>query len=71
MATDLKSHADNVSLTRFFGGKQHGACVQVTTNPSSNRTRGTYVQLTRQQAAALALDLMDFAAGREVEDLDN
>ena len=69
MATDLKSHADNVSLTRFFGGKPRGACVQVTTNASSDRTQGTYVQLTRQQAAALALDLMDFAAGREQEDL--
>ena len=69
MATDLKSHADNVSLTRFFGGKPRGACVQVTTNPGSNRTQGTYVQLTRQQAAALALDLLDFASGREQEDL--
>ena len=29
MSTDLKSHAKNVSLTRFWGG-QRGSCVQVT-----------------------------------------
>jgi hypothetical protein len=29
----------------------------------------SWVQLTRAQAAALAADLLDFAQGREVEDL--
>ena len=30
----------------------------------------SWVQLTRAQAAALAADLLDFAQGREVEDLE-
>lgn len=62
MATDLKSHADDVMLTRFFGGSDRGVCVQVT-----DRVTRNYVQLTRAQAAALAADLLDFAQGREEE----
>ena len=61
MATDLKSHADNVSLTRFFGGSDRGVCVQVTVDRD-------FVHLTRSQVAALAADLMDFAQKREKED---
>ena len=66
MATDLKSHAKDVSLTRFFGGEDKGSCVQVTTKTDANRFQ--YVSLTRAQAAALAADLLDFAQGRETED---
>lgn len=70
MATDLRSHARGVSLTRFFGGADRGVCVQVTTE--KREPKGTEffdsVQLTREQAAALAADLMDFAQSREVED---
>ena len=62
MATDLKSHANRVSLTRFFGGSDRGVCVQVT-----EQTQNAFVQLTRAQAAALAADLLDFAQGREEE----
>tara|TARA_B100000683_G_scaffold118163_1_gene116217 strand:+ start:199 stop:429 length:231 start_codon:yes stop_codon:yes gene_type:complete len=76
MATDLKSHASNVSMTRFWGGKNKGSCVQVTqprkdTNLDLNVSDKffTSLQLTRAQAAALAADLMDFAQGREVEDV--
>ncbi len=76
MSTDLKSHANGVSLTRFFGGKERGSCVQVTHkrfDPTENRGPADKffdsVQLTRAQAAALAADLMDFAQGREEEDL--
>ena len=76
MATDLKSHASNVSMTRFWGGKDKGSCVQVTqprkdTNLDLNVSDKffTSLQLTRAQAAALAADLMDFAQGREVEDV--
>jgi hypothetical protein len=68
MSTELKSHAAEVTLTRFFGGSDRGVCVQVT---AGRGVGGDYVQLTRAQAAALAMDLMDFAAGREVEELDN
>ena len=76
MATDLKSHASNDSMTRFWGGKNKGSCVQVTqprkdTNLDLNVSDKffTSLQLTRAQAAALAADLMDFAQGREVEDV--
>ena len=73
MATDLKTHAKDVKLTRFWGGDNKGSCVQVTTPASKdNREAGQLfdsVQLTRAQAAALAADLMDFAQGREQEEL--
>jgi hypothetical protein len=66
MATDLRSHADRVSLTRFFGGSDRGVCVQVTVDEGAGQFE--HVALNRAQAAALAADLMDFAQGREVED---
>ena len=73
MSTDLKSHALDVSLTRFWGG-QRGSCVQVTQpNPNYDTDAGgpmfSHVQLTRAQASALARDLQDFASGREQEDI--
>ena len=74
MATDLKSHAQGVDLTRFFGGQDRGTCVQVTVQRKGTQPTGLlpdtgfdHVQLTRSQAAALAADLLDFAQGRETE----
>ena len=67
MSTELKSHAADVTLTRFFGGSDRGVCVQVT---AGRGVGGDFVQLTRAQAAALAADLLDFAQGREVEDFE-
>ena len=67
MSTELKSHADQLTLTRFWGGSDRGTCVQVT---AGHGVGGDHVQLTRAQAAALAADLMDFAQGREVEELE-
>ena len=71
MSTELKSHAKNVSLTRFWGG-QRGSCVQVTQPRKDTNLEVTFtdkfftsLQLTRAQAAALAADLQDFAQGRE------
>ena len=74
MSTEIKSHANGVSLTRFFGGKERGSCVQVTQpNPNFDSDAGgdmfSHVQLTRAQAAAMAADLLDFAQGREQEDV--
>ena len=66
MATNLKSHADRVTLTRFFGGSDRGPCVQVTVDEGAGQFE--HVALTRAQAAAVAADLLDFAQGREVED---
>ena len=78
MSTELKSHAKGVSLTRFFGGKERGTCVQVTHkrfNPAENRGPADKffdsVQLTRAQAAALAADLLDFAQNREEDEFGN
>ena len=74
MATDLKSHAQGVSLTRFAGGTERGSCVQVTMRKRELPAAADIMffdslQLTRAQAAALAADLMDFAQGREVEEI--
>jgi hypothetical protein len=73
MSTELKSHAQGVSLTRFAGGKERGTCVQVTMRkselPATADKFFDSLQLTRAQAAALAADLQDFAQGRETEDL--
>jgi hypothetical protein len=74
MATDLKSHAQGVSLTRFWGGDNRGSCVQLTQKkqqlPATSDKFFDSLQLTRAQAAALAADLMDFAQGREQELLE-
>ena len=72
MATNIKSHAQGVSLTRFFGGDDRGVCVQVTTKKREPQNAEFFdsVQLTRAQAAALAADLLDFAQNRETIDLE-
>mgnify|MGYP001162488858 FL=1 len=73
MATDLKSQAQHVDLTRFWGGKDKGTCIQITTPAQKPLARTSYfdtVQLTRTQAAALGKDLLEFAKGNEqVDDL--
>ena len=59
MATDLKSHAQDVDLTRFWGGDTRGVCVQVTTPAAKPLSRTSFfdtIQLTRAQAAALGKD---------------
>ena len=74
MATDLKSHAQGVSLTRFAGGER-GSCVQVTMRkaelPATADKFFDSLQLTRAQAAALAADLLDFAQAREEDEFGN
>ena len=71
MSTELKSHAQGVSLTRFWGGDNRGSCVQLTQKkqqlPATADKFFDSVQLTRAQAAAMAADLLDFAQGREQE----
>ena len=73
MATDLKSQAQHVDLTRFWGGDTRGVCVQITTPAAKQLSRTSFfdtVQLTRAQAAALGKDLLEFAKGNEqVDDL--
>jgi len=62
MATDLKSTDKDVKLTRFWGGKDRGTCVQITTDWQE------HISLTREQALAVAQDLMLFAHQKETED---
>jgi len=70
MATELKSTTEDVSLTRFWGGEQRGTCVQVTTTYTANpEDFFKHISLTRDEARTLAADLLDFAQGREVEDV--
>ena len=75
MATDLKSHASNVSMTRFWGGKNKGSCVQVTqprkdTNLDLNLNRNLNSNLHLNANSFLgALDaLAEDAPGVRVDD---
>ena len=74
MSTDLKSSTQDVSLTRFWAGLEQK--VQVTTPRASNlgplTTADKFfqsIQLTRDEARTLALDLFRFAEDQEVEDI--
>lgn len=79
MSTDLRNVpnlnvADKLTQTRFWGGPERKQCVQVTQRRPNYDTNagGTmfhYLQLTRAQAKALAVELTLFAEGREVEDV--
>ena len=78
MSTKLKCHAPDVSMNRFWGGKEDGSMVQVTVRLSETRKKNAshqfgmqHVELTREQAAALAADLLDFAQHRETEEWDD
>ena len=67
MSTELKgteSINGQVTLTRYFGGTEHGACVQVTP-PGGERT--PYLSLTKLQALELAAALVEFANGTREE----
>ena len=69
MSTELRSTTEDVSLTRFWGGKDRGTCVQVTTTYTADpRDFFKHISLTREQARSVAEDLMAFAEGNEEED---
>jgi len=79
MSTQLRNvpgtgNAQNqLTQTRFWGGKNRLSCVQVTqANPYYDSNSGgpmfNNLQLTKSQAGALAVELMLFAEGREVEE---
>jgi len=66
MSTELRNvpgcvAQNELRQTRFWGGKNRQTCVQVT-----DRT-GNYLQLDKLQARALAVELLLFAEGVEVE----
>lgn len=81
MSTDLRNvpgmRAQNeLTQTRFWGGVDRKQCVQVTQRKPrgpSNEVADQFfnsLQLTRAQARALATELMLFAEGREVEEME-
>jgi hypothetical protein len=53
MATEMKRLNSTVTVTRFWGGRFRGTCLQLT-GPDS------WVELTRDDAAKLAKQLVDF-----------
>ena len=80
MSTDLKSRNHNtVGLTRFWGGENRGACVQVTTardwRKEGDHTAAdkffNHVTLSKSEAVALAQDLLDFAGDTADEEFDS
>jgi len=83
MSTELRNvpgtgNAQNqLTQTRFWGGEDRLTCLQVTqVKPKSERTTSgstdffNHLSLTKAQAGALAVELMLFAEGREVEELN-
>ena len=81
MSTELRNvpglKAQNeLTQTRFWGGKDRMVCVQVTQRkprgPSTEVGDKFFnsLQLTKDQARALATELMLFAEGREVEECE-
>jgi len=82
MSTQLRNvpncQAQNeLTQTRFWGGADRMTCLQVTqVKPKSERTTSgsadffNHLSLTKEQARNLAVELMLFAAGREVEEFE-
>ena len=80
MSTQLRNvpncQAQNeLTQTRFWGGADRMTCLQVTqVKPKSERTTSgsadffNHLSLTKEQARNLAVELMLFAEGQEVEE---
>ena len=77
MSTELRNVPDcnaqyELTQTRFWGGENRMTCIQVTQRkPKSERGESAsffnHLSLTKHQARMLAVELMLFAEGREVE----
>lgn len=69
MSTELKGvtgRTGEVSMVRFFGGKEDGKCLQLTfKKPEEERNRPDfgywYLQMNKSQALELAAALVEFA----------
>ncbi len=71
MSTQLRNVPNtNVTQTRFFGGKDRGPCVQLTRKGRSSDPSNMFdmMQFTREEALAVATELLMFAQGFEVEE---
>ena len=83
MSTELRKVPDCVaqnelSQTRFWGGKDRMTCVQITQRKPKGEKAGiasdffNHISLTKHQARMLATELMLFAEGREIDwDVDD
>ncbi len=80
MSTQLRNvpgctFQNELTQTRFWGGKDRMQCVQVTQRKHKSERNGpadeffNSLQLTKHQARALAVELMLFAEGVEVEEI--
>jgi hypothetical protein len=82
MSTQLRNVPDctfqnELTQTRFWGGADRMSCLQVTqVKPKSERTTSgsadffNHLSLTKHQARMLAVELMLFAEGRELEEFE-
>ena len=83
MSTELRNVPEcaaqnELTQTRFWGGNDRMSCLQVTqVKPKSERTTSgstdffNHLSLTKHQARMLAVELMLFAEGREVEEFES
>ena len=81
MSTELRNVPDcqaqnELTQTRFWGGKDRMTCIQVTQRKPKGEGKGAsdffnHLSLTKHQARMLATELMLFAEGREVEESES
>ena len=68
MATELRTVPNTqISQTRFAGGKDRGSMLQLTV---SQQNSFQTIQLTREECLSLAQELILFAEGREITELE-
>ena len=77
MSTELRNVPDCVAQneltqTRFWGGKDRMTCIQVTQRKPKGEAEGAskffnHLSLTKHQARQLATELLLFAEGREID----
>ena len=81
MSTDLRNvpgctFQNELTQTRFWGGKDRMQCIQVTQRKPQHTQPGpadqffNSLQLTKHQARKLAVELMLFAEDREVTEME-
>ncbi len=81
MSTQLRDvpdceHQNELHQTRFWGGEDRMTCIQVTQRKPKGERAGAadeffnHLSLTKHQARQLAVELMLFAEGREVDEFE-
>ena len=82
MSTELRNVPDCVAQneltqTRFWGGQDRMTCIQITQRkargfqqPTTSDGFHNHIELTKHQARMLAVELMLFAEGREVDEFE-